>query len=104
MQTHSDADTAKERLRILCKSTDGFEIAEKDLQLRGIGDFFGTRQHGIPEMKIANLYEDTGILYESQQALNLLFANDPLLERPGNRALVPSIKRRFGELFDHVGI
>jgi ATP-dependent DNA helicase RecG len=104
LKSDSDADAAKERLRILCKSTDGFEIAEKDMQLRGIGDFFGTRQHGIPEMKIANLYQDTAILKETQEALNRLFKADPLLELPGNRALVPSIKRRFGELFDHVGI
>ena len=104
LKSDSDADAVKERLRIICKSTDGFEIAEKDLQLRGIGDFFGTRQHGIPEMKIANLYQDTEILKETQQALEQLFEKDPLLELPENRALVPSIRHRFGELFDHVGI
>jgi len=104
LKSDSDKDAVKDRLRIICKSTDGFEIAEKDLQLRGIGDFFGTRQHGIPEMKIANLYQDTDILKETQQALNLLFQKDPLLELPGNRSLIPSIKHRFGDLFDHVGI
>lgn len=104
LKSDSDTEAAKERLRIICKSTDGFEIAEKDLQLRGIGDFFGTRQHGIPEMKIANLYQDTEILKETQQALGLLFEKDPLLELPENRALIPSIRHRFGELFDHVGI
>lgn len=104
LKSDSDTEAAKERLRTICKNTDGFEIAEKDLQLRGIGDFFGTRQHGIPEMRIANLYQDTEILKETQQALDQLFRTDPLLELPENRALIPSIKHRFGELFDNVGI
>lgn len=104
LESDSEADVAKERLRTICKHTDGFEIAEKDLQLRGIGDFFGTRQHGIPEMRIANLYRDTEILKETQEALDYLFKEDPLLELPGNRRLIPSIKRRFGELFSNVGI
>ena len=104
LKSDSDADSAKERLRIICKHSDGFEIAEKDLQLRGIGDFFGTRQHGIPEMKIANLYQDVDILKETQEALNFIFKKDPLLELPENRSLIPSIKRQFGDLFDNVGI
>ena len=104
LRSDSDAEAAKERLRMICKSTDGFEIAEKDLQLRGIGDFFGTRQHGIPEMRIANLYQDTEILKETQQAIDQLFQTDPLLELPGNRALIPAIRHRFGELFENVGI
>lgn len=104
LKSDSDQDAAKDRLRIICKHTDGFEIAEKDLELRGIGDFFGTRQHGIPEMKIANLYQDTLILKESQEALTDLFSKDPLLQLPENRTLIPAIKHRFGELFNNVGI
>ena len=104
LKSDSDQEAAKERLRIICKNTDGFEIAEKDLMLRGTGDFFGTRQHGIPEMKIANLYLDTDVLKETQGALDILFKKDPLLTLPENRALVPSIKNRFGELFTNVGI
>lgn len=65
----SDAqnDEAKERFDIMCKTTDGFEIAKKDLDLRGPGDFFGSRQHGLPDMRVANLMTDTRILYEAQK-------------------------------------
>ena len=65
----SDAqnDEAKERFDIMCKTTDGFEIAKKDLELRGPGDFFGSRQHGLPDMRVANLMTDTRILYEAQK-------------------------------------
>ncbi len=64
----SDAqnDEAKERFKIMCDTTDGFVIAKKDLELRGPGDFFGSRQHGLPDMRIANLMGDTKILYEAQ--------------------------------------
>ena len=51
----------------MCKTTDGFEIAKKDLELRGPGDFFGSRQHGLPDMRVANLMTDTRILYEAQK-------------------------------------
>ncbi len=64
----SDAqnDEAKERFDIMCKTTDGFIISKKDLELRGPGDFFGSRQHGLPDMRVANLMSDTRILYEAQ--------------------------------------
>ncbi len=65
----SDTKTqkTKDRLKIMTQSNDGFYIAEKDLELRGEGDFFGTRQHGVPDFKIANLYEDTEVLAEIQK-------------------------------------
>lgn len=68
--------TSKERLKIMCKTNDGFVISEKDLTLRGPGDFFGTRQHGLPEMKIANLYKDIDILKEVQQTAIELYSNE----------------------------
>ena len=66
----SDAqnDEATERFDIMCKTTDGFVIAKKDLEMRGPGDFFGSRQHGLPDMRIANLMTDTRILYEAQNS------------------------------------
>ena len=66
----SDADNeiTKKRMDIMCASNDGFYISEQDLKLRGPGDFFGTRQHGLPEMKIANLFEDRDLLKLSQEA------------------------------------
>ncbi len=66
--TDSDNEITKKRMETMCASNDGFYISEQDLKLRGPGDFFGTRQHGLPDMKIANLFEDRDILRLSQKA------------------------------------
>ena len=68
----SDGELAKKRMQILCESNDGFVISEEDLNLRGPGDFFGTKQHGLPTLRIANLFSDMDILKEAQQAASLL--------------------------------
>ena len=85
----SDAqnEEAKARLGILCETNDGFRIAEEDLRLRGPGDFFGARQHGLPEMHIAHLGADTGILRAAKAEADAIFASDPLLERAEHAAL-----------------
>ena len=70
------SEVSKERLKVMEKSNDGFYISEKDLELRGPGEFFGTRQHGIPDLKIANLYRDMDILKASQQAALELLKRD----------------------------
>src|SRR5690606_10787954 len=64
----SDASTpgAQERLAAMCATSDGFELAEVDLKLRGPGDFFGTRQHGLPSLKVANLTEELELLHEAR--------------------------------------
>lgn len=82
---------AKERLGIMCKTNDGFVISEKDLALRGPGDFFGTRQHGLPEMKIANLYKDIDILKEVQQTAIELYNGDAELKNVENLPLKAKI-------------
>lgn len=86
---------SRERLKIMEKSNSGFEIAEKDLELRGPGDFFGIRQSGLPEFKLANLLTDVKILKDSQQAAKALISKDPTLKDN------PKIKRvlfeKFGE-------
>lgn len=64
----SKSDTAKKRMKIMTESDDGFVISEKDLEIRGPGEFFGTRQAGVPELKIANLYRDMDILLLAQEA------------------------------------
>lgn len=89
----SDAKSkvAKERLGIMCKTNDGFIISEKDLTLRGPGDFFGTRQHGLPEMKIANLYKDIDILKEVQAAAIELYSHDKELKTVENSLLKSKI-------------
>lgn len=89
----SDAKSkvAKERLKIMCQTNDGFVISEKDLTLRGPGDFFGTRQHGLPEMKIANLYKDVDILKEVQQTAISLYKKDKELKSVENSRLKAKI-------------
>lgn len=86
---------AQERLKTMCSTNDGFVISEKDLSLRGPGDFFGTRQHGLPEMKIANLYKDIAALKEVQQASLVLYKADPYLEREENAPLRKKIEDIF---------
>jgi len=92
---------AQKRLMTLCATTDGFVIAEKDLELRGPGDFFGTRQHGIPELRIANLYRDTDVLVRVGIALDTIFQSDPNLETPSSKVLMPAFLQRFGSEINH---
>jgi len=74
---NAKSQVARERMKIMTQTTDGFKIAEADLQLRGPGEFFGTRQHGIPELKVADLFRDSILLEITRQdALNLISAPD----------------------------
>lgn len=85
----------KERMKIMTETNNGFIISEKDLELRGSGDFFGTEQHGLPEFKIANLFEDIGILKKVQKiALNIV-EEDALLEMAKNEKLNLLVKDKF---------
>ena len=68
-------------MKVMCETNDGFVISEKDLELRGTGDFFGTKQHGIPEFKIANLFEDMPVLKQVQGISMKIIADDPKLEK-----------------------
>ena len=87
----------KKRLKIMEESTDGFVIAETDLKLRGPGEFFGTKQHGLPEMKIANLYTDAKVLGEVQGCVKNLLAIDPNLGETQNNQLLQEIQARLNE-------
>ena len=89
------SDTVKERMKVMCDTNDGFVISEKDLELRGAGDFFGTMQHGLPEFKIANLFEDIPILKNAQMAANKVMNKDPKLEKEENIKLKELIKNKF---------
>jgi len=88
-------DFTRERLDIMCKTNDGFKIAEEDLKLRGPGDFFGSRQHGLPEMRIANLASDMNILSQAQSAAEDLIKQDPELQLPEHRKLAEQIEKLF---------
>ena len=94
--TSSRSETARERLRALCATNDGFQLAEEDLRLRGPGDFFGKRQHGLPQLKVADFAADMELLKEAQAAAEELIAADPELKKPSHRLL----KRRVRELFE----
>lgn len=93
----SDAqnEEATARFKILCETTDGFRIADADLQLRGPGDFFGKRQHGLPELHIADILRDTRMLGVVREAAEKLLRADPTLESTEHAA----IKRRVDQLF-----
>lgn len=81
-----------ERLRVLCGTNDGFKIAEEDLKQRGPGDFFGERQHGLPEMKIADLAADSRLLQKAREAADALTERDPTLHT------LPALARRVERL------
>ena len=85
----------KERMKVMCQTNDGFVISEKDLELRGSGDFFGTAQHGVPELKIANLFENIRELKEVQELASQIIADDPNLEQEKNFRLKSLIEDKF---------
>ncbi|MED9913450.1 MAG: ATP-dependent DNA helicase RecG [Acutalibacteraceae bacterium] len=97
--TDAKNDTAQRRMKVMETTTDGFKIADEDLKLRGPGEFFGSRQHGLPEMKIADMLKDRGTLEETQRAAKEIMARDPELSSPESTALKNEIQR----LFDAVG-
>ena len=88
-------DIVRQRLELMVKSDDGFKIAEKDLELRGSGDVFGIKQHGLPEFKIANIYDDMNCLKEVQVAVSEIFADDPNLEKEKNLLLRKLMNNKF---------
>ena len=85
----------RERMKIMTQTNDGFVISQKDLELRGSGDFFGTNQHGIPDFKIANLFTDIDILKLAQEAAIKIVNDDGKLEKPENILLKELVKDKF---------
>ncbi len=83
----SVSDTARKRLDVMRRCNDGFEIAEADLEMRGPGDVFGDRQHGLPVFKLADLSSDAKLLEETAQAARAILARDPALALPEHAAL-----------------
>ena len=82
-------------MKVMQDTNDGFVISEKDLELRGTGDFFGTKQHGLPEFKVANLFEDIDTLKQVQLVANKISNEDPNLEKKENQKLKEMINKRF---------
>ena len=91
----ADGEEVKSRLGIMVKTNDGFKISEEDLRLRGPGDFFGSRQHGLPEMHVADLGADVNVLKSAQDEAQRLLKDDPALTKPEYRALRERIDHLF---------
>ncbi len=95
---NSNNEIARERMRIMQATSDGFVISEKDLEIRGPGEFFGTRQHGLPELKIANIFKDMKVLKLAQKEADLLVANDKLLSNNENIFIKKEIIKKFEDM------
>ncbi len=91
----SKSDVVRQRMKTMQETNDGFVIAEKDLELRGSGEFFGTRQHGLPELKIANLFEDMHTLKMLQSLAIKIEQEDPRLELEKNKPLRVLVSKKF---------
>jgi ATP-dependent DNA helicase RecG len=94
------SDDARRRLEAMCETQDGFRIAEVDLEIRGPGEFFGTRQSGLPEFQAANLLTDGRLLEEARQEAEAIVGGDPGLERPEHRSLRTALLGRWRERLD----
>ena len=95
LKNEGKSKVCKERMKVMCQTNDGFVISEKDLELRGSGDFFGTAQHGVPELKIANLFENIRELKEIQELASQIISDDPNLEQEKNLRLKNLIEDKF---------
>lgn len=91
----SKSDTARQRLKTMKDYSDGFKIADVDLKLRGPGDFFGNRQHGLPKLKIADMLEDIEVLKKCRRCADEILAEDFNLDKPEYKALANSISDMF---------
>ena len=96
----ADSEDVRARLSIMEKTNDGFKISEEDLRLRGPGDFFGSRQHGLPETHLADLGADAQTLQLAQQEANALLVQDPSLELPEHRLLQERVARLWSKNAD----
>ena len=95
LKYQGNSHTTLERMKVMSKTNDGFIISEKDLELRGSGEFFGTKQHGIPEFKIANLFEDINILKQVQSLAIKILDGDSTLEKEENKLLKKMVEEKF---------
>ena len=91
----NQSENVQKRLKFLCSTTDGFAVAQYDLETRGPGDFFGSRQHGLPTLQIADLMNDTRTLHAAQAEAVAMLVDDPLLEAPEHALLEQQLQQMF---------
>lgn len=96
LKYEGNSEIIRQRMKVMTNTNDGFKIAEKDLELRGTGDFFGTKQHGIPDFKIANLFEDMDTLKLAQKVAIQVMEEDSKLEQEKNILLKQMVKEKLG--------
>ncbi len=97
LKCEGKSEIARQRMNVMKETNNGFIISEKDLELRGTGEFFGTKQHGLPEFKIANLFEDIKILKAVQETALKVINEDPYLEQEKNEKFKKFVEKRFNE-------
>ena len=95
--TENESEVARSRLEVMTRSNDGFEIAEHDLLLRGPGELFSTRQHGLPDLKIANIVEDYDLLVMARKNAFELVSQDPMLKNAEHRNIRRALLAKFGD-------
>jgi len=98
------SEDGEKRLRVMESTSDGFRIAEADLEIRGPGDFLGTRQSGLPDFRVANILRDGSILEQARQAAFDLLESDPGFSAPGHSALRNELLRRWGQRLELAAI
>lgn len=100
----SKTEICRHRMAIMEETNDGFKISEKDLELRGPGDFFGTRQHGLPELRVANLFKHMKILRLVQKEAREIYAQDPALRDKDNEGIRLKIEEMFKSIGGNISI
>ncbi|GIM31938.1 ATP-dependent DNA helicase RecG [Paraclostridium bifermentans] len=100
----SKSEVCSQRMAIMEETTDGFKISEKDLEIRGPGEFFGTRQHGLPDLKVANIFKHMKILKIAQQEARYIISEDPKLNNYENEKIKKEILKKFENRLEEISL
>lgn len=100
----SKSEVCSQRMSIMEETTDGFKISEKDLEIRGPGEFFGIRQHGLPELKVANIFKHMKILKIAQQEARYIISEDPKLNNYENEKIKKEILKKFENRLEEISL
>ena len=104
MTSYPMSNEARQRLDAMVESTDGFVIAERDLEIRGPGEFFGTKQSGLPDLNVANLIRDIQLLEHAREDAFSIIQRDPGLTLPEHRPVKNALEQRWKKSLDLISI